>query len=267
MSTKVFKRMPSFEGVSAGATATLRCPLGLSYDQLFIDYAGVTLAQITGIRVIGNGKPFMRFDSGTRLDQVNQFHGRAAADGTLAIDFTRFGLRTRAATELTTLGTGVRPQNGAVELSTLQVEVDIAGAATAPVLSARAQQSPPQPLGYIRHTRVFNYNPTAAGEFEISDLPTGHLFNSVHFASADIDSLRVERDRFIVFERTAGQNELILADGVRVPQSGYFHYDPTEEGNGGEMLETRGVQDLRFVLDMSDSGSVPVIVESVAPLI
>ncbi|MCA1809383.1 MAG: major capsid protein P2, partial [Lentisphaerae bacterium] len=77
MGTKVYKRMPSFEGVSAGSTATLRCPIGLSYDRLIIEYAGMTLAQMGEIRVVGNGKPFMRFDSGTRLDQLNQFNGRA----------------------------------------------------------------------------------------------------------------------------------------------------------------------------------------------
>lgn len=267
MGTKVYKRMPSFEGVAPGATATLRCPIGLSYDRLILEYSGLTLAQMGEIRVVGNGKPFIRFDSGQRLDALNQFQGRGAASGNIVIDFTRFGLRTRAAEELTTLGTGVPSKDGSVELSTLSVEVDIAAAATAPVLKARALQSPPQPLGFVKHTRVFNYNPSASGEFEISDLPKGHLFNQVHFASADINSLRIERDRFVVFERNAAENILALSDGVRVPQAGYYHFDGTEDGNGGEMFETRGVSDLRYVLNMSAGGSVTVIVESVAPLI
>jgi len=268
MSTKTYRQMPSFMGVAAGSTATLSLPIGVSYDQLYITYSGVTLAQMTGIRVVANGKPFMRLDSGERLDTLNVFDGRAAADGVIALDFTRFGLRTRAAEELTTLGTGLRSADTkAVEVSTLTVEIDIAAGASAPALSARALQSPPQALGYIKHLRVFNYSPSASGEFEISDIPKGHLFNKVHFASADINSLRIERDRFVVFERNAAENQLIQSDGVRVPQSGIFTYDPTEQGNGGEMLETRGVQDLRFMLEMSAGGSVPVIVESIAPLI
>ncbi|MCA1809400.1 MAG: major capsid protein P2, partial [Lentisphaerae bacterium] len=185
----------------------------------------------------------------------------------IVIDFNRFGLRTRAAEEMTTLGTGVASADGSVELSTLTVEIDIAAAASAPILRARALQSPPAPLGWVKHVRVFNYNPSAGGEFEISDLPKGHLFNQVHFASGDVDALRIERDRFVVFERNAAENILALSDGVRVPQSDYFHFDGTEDGNGGEMFETRGVSDLRFVLNMSAAGSVPVIVESVAPLI
>src|SRR5690606_2956761 len=162
---------------AAGATATLRLPIGLSYEQLLINYSGVTLAQITGIRVVGNGKPFMRFTSGTRLDMINRFHGRAAAAGTLLVDFTRFGLRTRQGEEVTALGTGVPSKAGSTELSTLAVEIDIAAAAASPALSCRAVQSQAQPLGLIKHVREFGYQPAAAGEFEISDIPKGHLFN------------------------------------------------------------------------------------------
>lgn len=263
---KVTKRMPSFEGVAAGSTATLRLPIGLTYEQLLITYSGVTLAQMNEIRVIGNGKTFQRFTSGNRLDTINQYHGRAAADGVIVIDFTRYGLRTRAGEELTGLGTGVPSKDGSVELSTLALEVDIDGAASAPALSCKAVQSKPQPLGLIKHVREFGYNPAASGEFEISDIPKGHLFNTVHFVSSDVNSLRVERDGYTVFERAAAENTLLQTDGERSPQSGVFTFDPTEIGNGGETLQTAGVYDLRFIVDMDASGALPVVVESIAPL-
>lgn len=263
---KITKRMPSFEGVAAGATATLRLPIGLTYEQLLISYAGVTLPQITEIRVVGNGKTFQRYTSASRLDMMNRFTGRAAAAGVLLIDFTRYGLRTRQGEEVTALGTGVASKDGSTELSTLAVEIDIDAAAAAPALSCKAVQSAPQPLGLIRHVREFGYNPSASGEYEISDIPKGHLFNAVHFVSANVTALKIDRDGYAVFERSAAENSLIQADGVRVPQAGVFTFDPTEIGNGGETLQTAGVFDLRFIATMSAAGALPVVVESIAPL-
>ncbi len=261
---KITTTMPSFEGVAAGAIATARLPIGLTYEQLLITYGGATLAQLNEIRIIGNGKTIQRYTSGTRLDQLNKYHGRAAAAGVLVVDFNRYGLRTRAGEEVTALGTGAR-DTGGIELSTLAVEIDIDGAAVSPTLSVKAIQSAPRPLGLVRWVREFTYSAPASGDYEISDIPKGHLFNTVHFNSASINSLEIQRDRFTVFKRTAAENSLVQTDGVRVPQASVFTFDPTEIGNGAEALETAGVHDLRFVLNMSGASSVPVTVESIAP--
>jgi hypothetical protein len=119
----------------------------------------------------------------------------------------------------------------------------------------------------IRHIREFGYSAPASGEYEISDIPKGHLFNTIHFHSGNITSLRIERDGYTLFERTAAENQLIQTDGKRTPQSNVFSVDLTELGNGSESLVTKGVQDLRFVLTMSGSGSVPVTLESIGPLV
>lgn len=264
---KITKRMPSFEGVAAGATATLRCPIGLTYHQILISYSNVTLAEMLEIRVIGNGKTFQRYTSGTRLDQLNQFNNRAAANGVLVIDFTR-NVRTRALEELTALGTGYTSQElGEEQLQTLAVEIDIDAAATGVALSAKAIQSERRALGLIRHVREYTYTAAATGEFEIADIPRGHLFNQVHFVSAGVDELRIERDGFVAFDRTEAENVLIQTDGgYRDPVTGVFSFDPTELGHGGETLQTAGVQDLRFICTMGATGQVPVVVESIAPL-
>ncbi|GMU45913.1 MAG: hypothetical protein AMXMBFR26_06950 [Porticoccaceae bacterium] len=260
--------MPSFEGVAPGATATLRLPVGLTYEQLLIKYSGATLAQLTEIRVVANGKTIHRYaGGGSRLDLLNKFEGRAAAAGTIVLDFNRFGLRTREAEELTALGTGIAPnEQFPVTISTLAVEVDIAGAAVGPALSARAIQSAPRPLGLLKHIREYTYQAPAVGEYEISDLPKGPLIGKILFHSANIAAVRIERDNFTVFERTAAENSQIQTDGIRVPQAGVFVFDPAEAGLGSEALETLGVNDLRFKLTMSAAGAVPVTVEALAPL-
>lgn len=259
--------MPSFEGLATTGTSTLRLPVGYSYEQLHVSFSGVTLAQMTGIRVIGNGKVIQRFSSGTRLNSFNLFHGRATAASILTIDFTRNKLKARDGEEYTKLGTGVASKDGSIELTTLTVEIDITGAAGPVALNAWAVQSDPAPLGLIRHIREFTYSPAASGEFQISDLPKGHLFNGVHFFSANVDAVRIDRNNYTVFDRTSALNNLIITDGgYHVPQASVFSVDPSEKGYGMETLETYGVHDLRFVLDMGASGSVPTLVDSIAPL-
>jgi hypothetical protein len=173
---------------------------------------------------------------------------------------------------LTALGTGL-PRGPNVDagqdpnpITTLSLEVDIDAGAAAPVLSLTALQSLARPAGIIKKVREYTYNAAATGEFEISDLPKGDIINRVVFASADVDAVKVERNNLVVFNRTSAENNVVQADGHRVPQAGYFVFDPTEQGYGAEGLVTAGAHDLRFVLTMGDTGAVPVTVEYLGQL-
>lgn len=264
---KLTTKMPSFEGVSAGATATLRLPIGRTYEKLIIAYSGVTLAQMQEIRLVGNGKTIRRYVGAGLVDAINKFDRQNAAGGLLTLNLSRPGLITKAGREDTLLGTGVAPtEQYPATLTTLQLEIDIAAAATAPVLSCKAVQSSPRPLDKVLKVRRFGYAPSAAGEFEIADLPRGDLINRIVFESDKITAIRIERDNRVIFERTKAENEDIQSNGVRTPQTGYFIYDPTEEGYGSEPLVTAGVQDLRIVLTMSAADQVPVNVEYIGRL-
>lgn len=283
--SKITVKLPSAESVSPGSTASFRLPIGATYEQVITTYSGTTfnLSHMAEIRVVGNGKTIMRFPTigaksgGQVLDAWNQFEGRAAANGVLVLDFNRFGIRTRANEELTGLGTGFKRNKRnaeryralggtGVELSTLYLEIDIKSTAVAPVLSAKAVQSPRRPLGLIKEVRAFGYTANASGDFEISDLPRGDLINKFGIFSADVNAVKVETDRNVRFERTTAENELIQSDGVRVPQAGLWVYDPSEIGNGSEALPTKRVQDLRVTVDMAAPGAVPVLVEYLGTL-
>lgn len=264
MSLMLTRKMPSFEGVAAGQTATCRLPIGLTYHQILVNYSGVTLAQMDEIRLIANGKTIQRWIGGDVLDAVNQFDGRNAANGVLVLDLERYGLRTRAGVELTAIGTG--DKKDPAPISTLYLEIDINAAATGPVLSAKAIQSGPRPSGPLKQVRVFGYDPAGSGSFEISDLPKLGPIGRVILKSGSVNSLKIERDGYTVFERATAENEAVQKDGIRVPQAGYWVYDPSETGNGQDALEVAGVQDLRFTLDMAAAGHVDVIVEYLAGL-
>lgn len=263
---KVTDRMPSFEGVGRGQTATLRLPIGQTYENLQIEYSGMNLADIAEIRLIGNGKTIRRYAGGELLNTINKFDRMQPAGGILLLNLLRYGLITRMGRELTGIGTGVPPtKEFPVTLSTLQLEIDIAdsGTVTAPVLAVRAKRTPKQPLTQVLKVRQFTYNAPAVGEYEISDLPRGELYNRVFFESANITRLVLERNGRIIYDRTKAGNELEQKNGVRDPQTGYFVYDPTEEGYGTEALVTHGLNDLRFRLYMSAPDDIGVTLETI----
>ncbi len=262
---KISKRMPAFEAVAAGQTATAKLPIGLSYHSLQLNYSGATLAQLNEIRVVVNGKVLQRYVEASHLDSMNKFDGQAGANGVINIPIgDRFGLKTRAGIELSKLGTGIVSDTNPA--TSIHVEVDIDAAAVNPALSLLAVMSDPDVSGLVKHVRQFTKSPTGAGLYEISDLPKGNLYNQIFFKSANIDKIEIERDERIVFSRTKAENDKIQNDGVRITQAGYFVVDLTEEGHGSESLVTEGVQDLRFKLTMAAADTVGVTVVSLGAL-
>lgn len=262
---RISVRMPSPEGVAAGGQALLKCPIGRAYHGLLLEYSGVTLAQMTEIRIKANGKVIHRYSAQVR-DDMNKFNGLAAADGILYIPFDRIGLKTRQGEEEMLINTGSRGENGQA-ITSLHVEIDIASAASAPVLNFYAIQSEARPggPGTVLHLVPYTRSAAGAGELQVSDLPfnqqTAILLNRTFIKSANLTRLRLERNTYTIFERKKALNELVQANGARVPQSGYFVYDTTEQGYGGAMTniaQAAGgpVNDFRYILEMSGAEQI-----------
>ncbi len=255
-------RMPAFEGVAAGQTATAKLPIGRRFHELQLTYSGVTLAQITEIRLFANGKVIHRY-SGTDRDSMNQFDGRAAAGGILAIPFDRFNLITQAGREETALNTGSVSEAG-LSINSLYLEIDIDGAASAPAFSMTATQSdalaggPGTVLHVQRHTRDF----AGAGTFDISDLPRGTAtsiaLNRIFFKESAnaITDVKLERNQYTIFERSATLNSKVQTDGIRTPQSDIYVVDKTERGFGGDPIDLVGVSDFRYNLTVDGAMTV-----------
>lgn len=256
---RVTLKMPSATGVAPGQTATFALPIGRTYHNLLLTYAGVTLAQMTEIRLVANGKVMRRITGGVRQDTFNKFCGLAAAAGILQIPLDRPSMRLKDGEEFTALGTGFA--NDPQQVVNLALEIDIDAAAAAPALSLKAIQSEPRPFGAIAKIREFSHNPAAAGQFEIADLPRGDAVGRIWLNKAGINSVRIERDGFVLFERTAAENEMVQNDGYRVAQANYFVIDPSENGFAGEAFDLRTAQDFRVIIDVAAGGVMPVIVE------
>jgi len=256
---RVTLRMPAPNGVAPGQTATFPLPIGRTYHTLLLNYSGITLAQMTEIRLVANGKVMRRITGGTRQDTFNKFCNLAAAAGILRIDLDRPGMRLKDGEEFTALGTGF--PNDPQQVVTLNLEIDISAAAAAPAFSLKAIQSEPRPFGMIAKIREFTHNAVAAGDFEIADLPRGDIIGRIWLSAAGINSVRIERDGFVLFERTAAENTMVQLDGFRTPQANYFVIDPSENGFAGEAYATNGAQDFRLIVNVAGAVAIPTIVE------
>lgn len=270
-------KLPSFEGVAPGQTATLNIPVGWTYHDFLLTYSGAALSELNEIRLLVNGKVIRRYKGGSaRLDTLNQYDGLQAAGGVIRMSMDRVGLITRKGREHTALGTGMKSgekvdgKSIGLQPETVTIEVDIDGAATAPALSAKARRSGRSPVGEIIQLAEYTYNAPASGDYEIADIPRppGQTINRLFLFSSDINSLKVERDGYKLFERDTTENDQLQTDGVRVPQAGVFAVDPTELGYGGDpiVIDPREVNDFRMIADMAGSGPVPVAVEYMGPL-
>jgi hypothetical protein len=269
------QRVPSPEGVGAGQTATFKCQIGRQYLELQLAYSGVTLAQLTEIRVMANGKAIHTY-SGVERDALNQFRGMAAAsdDNILRIPFTRSMLKTMAAEVETGITTGVPDAKGRL-ITAFNVEVDIAAAATAPKLEMNATQANPSAggPGTIMHIKRFRRNLSGAGEFEISDIPFGGpttiALNAAYFfegAGETIDKIKIERETRSIWERSKALNTRLQKDLKLVPQSGLVVVDKTERGYGGDFIDLAGYNDFRYLLTSSGQQNVTMLLETVGVL-
>jgi hypothetical protein len=248
------KRLPSLSNVGAGQTATLNCPVGLTYDRIDFEYSGVTLAQMKNIEVVVNGKPVMTFKDANRIKALNDYYRRSETTGFLTLWFARPEQKTVQEQRLTALGTA--------DVSTLAINMDIDAGADNPVIVGYAVQSEPAPLGAFIKVREFQFDSAVAGDFEVSTLPKGPRILALHAFKADIDNLEVELDSQKVFEGSKTFIQSVQKSYGRFPQTALAtHFDTALEGDLSQALVTAGAQDMRFRFGLTSSGAVGVLIE------
>jgi hypothetical protein len=271
MGLPINKKMRSFEGVGAGQTATCKLVRGNTYDDVVLAYAGVTLAQMTEVRLVINGEVERRWAGAVEIDSINKFEGRGAASGKLVIDFGRFHQRLRQGREATSIGTGlINPDAPSYMVNTMFLEIDISAAASNPVLSLKANLREPRVLGAILKRRITNESASGAAVLEVVDLhKKNEEITRIFFNSDKITALKIERDGKVVFERDQQENEQLQKDeglnpdGLDNGTGNIFCYFPGERGYVGDTLVTQGVADLRFYLTMSGADDFSISVESI----
>lgn len=251
---RLTKTLPSLANVGAGLTATLNCPVGNTYDRIDIEYSGATLAQLKDIEVVINGKVVMTFKDGATVKALNDYYGRPETVGFLTLWFARPEMATLEQQRLTSLGT--------MDVATLDVNIDIAAAATSPVIKAHAVQSEPAPLGAFVKVREFQFDASMSGTMEVSTLPRGPRILAAHLFKSDVDDLEVEIDSQKVFDASKSLAEALQKSYGRVPQTGVAtHFDTALEGDLAQSLVTAKAQDMRFRADLGSAGALRFTVE------
>lgn len=248
-------KLPSFSNVVAGSTATLGCPVGLTYDLISVTYTGITLEQMENIKIVVNGKVIQEYKSGQELDYINRYYGRGAAAGILNLWFLRPELATVRARRLTALGTA--------DVSTLSVQMDVAAAAAAPVLTAHAVQSAPAPMGIVTKIKAFPRSFATTGLQEIDNIPrSGARIAAIHLFKSDVSAVEVAVNSATAWDLSKALGAEIQTRHGRTPiAAACTHVDWCLDGDPGHALETESVQDLRVKPTIDTVGEVRTVVE------
>lgn len=278
MGTKTTLYLPQGEGIAAGATATFRLPVGQRYHALYLQYnqdADLSYTDFTEIRIFVNGQVVQKF-SGAQRNALNKFDLLPDADTgkVLVMSFDRIGLLQNAQQELTAINTGVPDEKGRL-INNFYMEIDIdATAVVVPAdlkLYAKVSDAVAGGAGLIPYIRREPRTIAGADEdFQLSDLvnpavnsPDKLALSRVTFVpSANaFTRMRVDRNGYIIFDRTDVLNRHVQDSGIRAPQSGYYTIDTGENGNGEDVIDLFGMTDYRYRLSASGAMTVTVLSE------
>jgi len=257
-------KLPSLSNVQAGSTATLKCPLGPTYDSIKFAVSGsgatpLTISLMKNIQVLINGKVIQTFRNGQELSDINDHYKRPVSAGYLTLHFLRPELESIEQSRLFSLGTE--------DLKGLEIRFDVDATVTGSVVEAYAQQSAPQPLGLITKIKSLTAPITAAGEFEIDNISTGPRIMAMHLFKEedDITDVKVDLNSVNVFESTDAINNQFLSDANRKSIAKYFHINMLQHNDfSSEALITENANDYRVkptVTAVGASAQVRAIVE------
>lgn len=261
-------KMPNFNGVAAGQTATVNLPAQDTYHRLFLTYteSGTLVteanmkAAITEVRLLINGKIQRRF-SANELITLNALRGDGYSNGYLTIYFSEPWRRTPQAEDMLAWGMA--------DVATFAVEVDIAAGRTAPALSAKAligrgerdDQGRLRGLGGIMKWRKHPIGINVSGLNNVSTLPKGDAYSSLHCFSGNINSVVVTTGGLERFNATSADITEILSQEGMARQANVFSVIFDNTKRLADVLPTAGLADFRVDFDMAAAASFTMLTE------
>jgi hypothetical protein len=254
-----FPKLPSLTNVSAGSTATLQVPIGVTYHAIELTYSGVTLAQMKNIEVQLNGKTFQEFASGQRLQDINAYYGRNVEAGRMVLWFERPEYDNIILRRTTAIGTA--------NIATFQVKMDIDAAAAAPVIDAHAIVSPNRPSVVITKIKQWVVSSSVSGVKEVADIPKEGKIAALFMFKPDISSMELSINGTKMWEPNKTLGQQIQKDYKRTPDAAkYTAVDFHLEGDPAQALIVNGVSDFRLRPYFDTSGSGDLVVEYLSGL-
>lgn len=255
------------------ATINFANLLGYSVEYLMLELGGTfTKAMITDIDIKANAKTIHK-NTGSRLDDMNEYRGETADAAYLIIPFDESRARTESRGEPSIDGQKIGSIDTTAGILALTGEIDITGA-TSPTLKAYAEVSNPQSMdarfrALISKVLNFTVSPAAAGTFPF-DVPygrqTGALVKRIHLFGATVTAFEVKRNGVTIQKATAAANTYAQKRFGRVPQSNVVTIDFIKDGNQTSALQAFNASTMEYYMTVSGSGNVGVVVELYDPL-
>lgn len=267
-------KMPDVENLKNTGTAYLEVPLGDTFHNFLCVLGGTTFdrSHIVKVRVMLNGKPFMRDLTAAELHALNLYRMSKDDADVLLIDFEEPRAKLFADQVATAIGT-------ASGVNTMRIEFDIAGA-TSPEMTIFANASGPQPLGMIPalvtddHDFVSTGNRTIRFPYAVGSVEkggAGHIIKRAHLflsGGAVLKDVTFKKNGIPVHDRiTPRANTFFQEHYEGVPIDGAYTVDFVEDNNLVlNLLGTEDANAIHWDLNIGAVGHMRIVYELISPL-
>lgn len=269
-------KLPQIQNVGSGQRATLRFPLGRTYNKVLLEMGGnINRSLLSNLVMKYNaGAEKQRWKTSAHLQAYNAYRGGASDTAYLNFNFVENKAKDEAAM---TLGTYAMTAEAGVQDAVLEFDLGTYTPTAGSFIRAFAEVDVPSANKLI--TRFRYQQKTLAGAVEEQlIIPSGmngeQLKRILIFGTLSlIDSVRIRRDDSDEYEGlTVAENEFNQKDYGKIPQAGLMVIDFLEHDLQGHMLNTamimgpdgkaKPVQNLDIRMLVNGAGTFDIYTES-----
>lgn len=234
-------RLPQIQNVGPNQRASLRFPLGVTYEKLYFYLAGNILnSLITNIVLRINNKEFQRWNSlADMMSGLSGYKGSyIGSTQFFVIDFTERLAREEAGMKM---GTVAATQEAGVQEFTMEFDLGTYTATGGSVITAYADVEAASANRLLQRVQVQQRVIAAAAQEQIF-VPSGangYQVKRLIIKHANLSSLRIRRDGTDQWDDlTVAQTNLRAQDFGRTPQAGYCVIDLMPDSLQSNALNT-----------------------------
>lgn len=269
-------KLPLIQNVGPNQRATVRLPLGMTYNKIAFFTAGnINAALFSNFVLKINGSERQRWNTQAHLQARNSYNRGASDANVIEFDFIEREGKDEAAQ---TLGAIAATSEAGVQDVTIEFDIGTYTITAASVITGVAEVDVPSKNRLIVRNRFFQRVFSGATEEQIV-LPSGlngellkrlYIFGTL----ASINHVRIRREGSDEFEQLSqAQNEFFQRTYGKTPQAGLYVVDFTEHDLMGHMLNTSSivgpdgkpvqVQNLDVRLNVNAAGTFNIYTESI----
>jgi len=195
--SRIRESIELIENASAGQRAIVRPQLGRTILDAHIEHGGLTLSQMTNIKVLlvsaTRTITLVEYRDGVELDELNKRYFRNTKEGVLSFYFRRPEMQTEIERMATALGTG--------GLQQVKIEFDIA-ADTTPIIRAFGKFTANRDIsaGLLTYVVASNTGGNATGDNHKDDIDRRDRIAAIHVLNNAVDSVELRVNGATAFD-------------------------------------------------------------------